>query len=78
VNISAPLCARLLQDHTDKALASRVAGIRADIAAHPLVPAVKYLVGRRAAESAWNRVLPPFQHLDAAACGSLDRIAQTL
>jgi len=77
-NISAPLCAQLLQDHTDAGLACRIAGIRADIAAHPLVPAVKYLVGRRANESVWNRVLPPFQHLNAAACGSLDRIAETL
>lgn len=78
VNISAPLCARLLQDPADEAVAGRVASIRADIAAHPLVPAVKYLVGQRAAESAWNRVLPPFQQLDDAACGSLDRIAETL
>lgn len=78
VNISASLCARLLQGDSADGLGDRIAGIRASIAAFPLVPAVKYLVGRRAHEDVWTRVLPPFQQLDAAACRSLDRVAEQI
>ena len=46
-----------------------------DIAARPLVPAVKYLVGKRARDGAWATVLPPFVPLDDAARRALDGIA---
>ena len=76
VNVSAPLCARPVAGDSTEGLARRIAALRADIAAHPLVPAVKYLVGKRARDDAWARVLPPFVPLDDAARRALDGIAE--
>lgn len=76
VNVSAPLCARLVAGDNAGDLAARIAALRADIAAHPLVPAVKYLVGKRAGDDAWARVLPPFTPLGDAARRTLDEIAE--
>lgn len=76
VNISAPLCATLVTRGDENGLAARIGKLRADIAAHPLVPAVKYLVGQRSRDTIWNRVLPPFVPLDDAARTALDIIAE--
>ena len=73
VNISAPLCARYLAA-PDTALAAHIGETRRQIAAHPLVPAVKYLVAKRSGDPAWQTVLPPFTQLGDAACAALDAI----
>ena len=76
VNISASLCATLVEKGDENGLAARIGKLRADIAAHPLVPAVKYLVGKRSADAAWNRVLPPFVPLGDVSRAALDSIAE--
>ena len=78
VNVSAPLCARLVADGDVGGLGAEIARLRAEIAAHPLVPAVKYLVGRQTGDTAWPRVLPPFVPLNNASREALDRIAASL
>ncbi len=75
VNISAPLCATLVERGDKNGLGARIGKLRADIAAHPLVPAVKYLVGRRSGDTTWSRVLPPFVPLGDASRAALDSIA---
>lgn len=78
VNFSAPLCARLVEKGDSDGLAARIAGIRADIAANPLVPSVKYLVGRRTGNDAWERVIPPFMKVSDPARRALDLITERL
>jgi 4-hydroxy-tetrahydrodipicolinate synthase len=79
VNVSAPLCAELVRSTGDvSALATRVAALRAAIAAHPLVPAVKHLVGRRSGDAIWSNVLPPFLPAAGGARQALDDIAASL
>lgn len=73
VNISAPLCARYLAA-PDDALAAEIAATRKTIAAHPLVPAVKYLVGKRSGDPVWQNVLPPFTPSDETARAALDAV----
>ncbi|MAU23191.1 MAG: dihydrodipicolinate synthase family protein [Martelella sp.] len=73
VNISAPLCAAYLAA-PGEALAARIAETRGKIAAHPLVPAVKYLVGKRSGDPVWENVLPPFTQADAPSRAALDAI----
>ncbi|UFM66996.1 dihydrodipicolinate synthase family protein (plasmid) [Paracoccus sp. MA] len=72
-NHTAPICARLWRGETG--LVPRLAELRAAISACPLIPAVKYLVARRAANPEWQNVLPPFTALGASAIASLDRLA---
>ena len=72
-NHTAPLCARLWRGET--LLAPQVAELRASISSCALIPAVKYLVARRTANSDWQNVLPPFTPLDASATALLDRLA---
>ena len=78
VNVSAPLCARLVAEGDTGGLGAEIAKLRSDIAAHPLVPAVKHLVGRRTGNADWTRVLPPFVPLNDASRAALDRIAASL
>lgn len=73
VNISAPLCARYMVA-PDDALAGAIAETRKAIAAHPLVPAVKYLVGKRSGDPVWRNVLPPFTLPDETARAALDAV----
>lgn len=78
VNISAPLCASLAESGDAGGLAARIARIRADISAHPLVPSVKYLVGRRTGDDVWERVMPPFVRIGETARQALDLITERL
>lgn len=78
VNISAPLCANLCGNGDAGGLGERIARIRADIAAHPLVPSVKYLVGRRTHDSAWERVMPPFVRVGEPARRALDLVTELI
>jgi len=77
VNVSAPVCAEYVAK-PDAALAERIAGLRSGISANPLVPAVKYLVGKRSGDKAWNRVLPPFAPIGDTHRRALDAIANQL
>ncbi|MCR8724996.1 dihydrodipicolinate synthase family protein [Frigidibacter sp. ROC022] len=72
VNLSAPLCGRLWAGETG--LADRIATIRGSVSAQPLIPAIKYLVGRRSGDPSWEEVLPPFTALTAQARAALDAI----
>ena len=77
VNLSAPLCGRLWAGEPD--LAHRIAAIRAAIAAQPLIPAVKYLIGQRCGDPRWREALPPLTPLTAEARDALEviRLAAT-
>ncbi|MFW8596421.1 hypothetical protein [Cribrihabitans neustonicus] len=44
------------------------------MAVHPLIPAVKYLTGRRCGDGQWNTVLPPFLPLPSDARRALESI----
>ncbi|MFV0492386.1 MAG: dihydrodipicolinate synthase family protein [Pseudorhodobacter sp.] len=75
VNASAPLCARFWSGkETSPGTAERIAGIRSDIAAQPLIPAVKHMVARRSGDPIWANVVPPFAPLTADGRAALDRI----
>lgn len=78
VNISAPLCARLVSEGDTGGIGQRIAALRTDISRQPLVPSVKYLVGRRTGNDVWTRVLPPFQALTETERRALDGIADGL
>ncbi len=68
VNITAPLCAPVWADRANpepKAV-QEIARQRNTIAGPYLVPAVKYLVGRRSQNAVWRSVLPPFRSLPDA------------
>jgi 4-hydroxy-tetrahydrodipicolinate synthase len=59
VNIE-PKCSQLLwRNQGDALMLDVVRGLRQDVSAHPLIPAVKYLVAKRTGEPLWRRVLPP-------------------
>lgn len=75
VNISIAQSVRAWRDRAspDDALMQDIAARRGAVAAHPLIPAVKYMVGRRLGDDLWNNVLPPFMPLDAAARATLDQ-----
>lgn len=77
VNLSAPLCGRVWTDrtHPDPAQLDRIGAIRTAISRHPLIPAVKYLVGKRLDQTAnWANVIPPFTSLTDEARDELDRL----
>jgi len=59
LNIDPRSSQRLWRDKENAELLEQVRGLRQAIAAHPLIPAVKHLVGKRTGNSVWNKVLPP-------------------
>ncbi|MBW3099050.1 dihydrodipicolinate synthase family protein [Pseudohoeflea coraliihabitans] len=76
VNQSAPLCAELWarRSQPDSALVEAVGAMRTAISSQPLIPSVKYLVGRRTGEESWSNVVPPFVALDDGVKAALDAI----
>jgi 4-hydroxy-tetrahydrodipicolinate synthase len=72
VNIDPYSSRQLWRDQDNGALLEKVRTLRQDIAAHPLIPAVKYLVGRRSGNPQWAKVLPP--NLDITEKTRLDRL----
>ncbi|UWQ57609.1 dihydrodipicolinate synthase family protein [Leisingera caerulea] len=78
-NISTPLCRALWDGRStpEPALAEAIATIRQTVAAQPLIPAVKYLTGRRSGDPGWDNVLPPFLPLPPDARRQLDSIEIT-
>ncbi|MBO6718508.1 MAG: dihydrodipicolinate synthase family protein [Rhizobiaceae bacterium] len=59
VNLTAPLAAGLWRNHNDETLASAVRAARRNIAAQPLIPAVKHLVAQLHGDLEFERLLPP-------------------
>ncbi len=59
VNIDPLSSQRLWRDQENVRLLDQVRSLRQAIAAHPLIPAVKHLVGKRTGNAVWNRVVPP-------------------
>lgn len=75
VNIDPRSSQQLWRDQENAALSEQVCGLRQAIAAHPLIPAVKYLVGKRTGNAGWGRVLPPqLEITDKARLESLDAL----
>lgn len=74
VNLTAPLAARLWRDPGNEALGAEVRAMRQAIAAHPMIPAVKYLLARLHGDGGFERVQPPHLPLDGAAKRALARI----
>lgn len=75
-NITAPLSQRLWQG--DLTLAPRVAQMRKEIAARPLIPAVRHLVARLHDQDLWRKPLPPFLPLDAVQAQGLEEALAAL
>ncbi|MDL2408542.1 dihydrodipicolinate synthase family protein [Rhizobium calliandrae] len=79
VNIDPQSSARLWKNQSDRATLDRVRHIRQAIAAHPLIPSVKYLVGKRTRNAIWNNLLPPnLKIAETERLDTLDAIAAEL
>ncbi|MBB3459126.1 4-hydroxy-tetrahydrodipicolinate synthase [Rhizobium sp. BK313] len=79
VNINPQSSARLWKNQSDPATLDEVRHLRQAIAAHPLIPAVKYLVGKRTGSAVWSNVLPPnLKITERARLEMLDAIAAEL
>ncbi|MDL2397880.1 dihydrodipicolinate synthase family protein [Rhizobium mayense] len=79
VNIDPQSSARLWKNRSDPATLDKVRHLRQAITAHPLIPAVKYLVGKRTGNAVWDNVLPPHLTItEAARLDTLDAIAAEL
>lgn len=75
VNIDPRSSQQLWRDQENAELLEQVRGLRQAISAHPLIPAVKHLVGNRAGNTVWNKVLPPQMPItDATRLESLDAL----
>lgn len=59
VNIDPSSSQHLWHDQENAGLLDHVRSLRQTIAANPLIPAVKHLVGKRTGNTVWNRVLLP-------------------
>ena len=64
-NITAPACARVwaAEGHATESDIATLKFRREKITQYPLIPAIKYLVGHRSGNKAWEHALPPFQPL---------------
>ena len=79
VNIEPHSSARLRKNMRDQPIFDRVRNLRQAIAAHPPIPAVRCLVGKRTGHAVWGNVLPPNLKLaEAARLDTLDAIAAEL
>ena len=75
VNIDPATSQRLWKNQSDAGLLESVRGLRQAISAHPLIPAVKYLVGKRTGNRLWGKVLPPnFEIAEKTKLDALDAI----
>lgn len=67
-NITAPLCGEVWEHriNPEPTTVDKIARQRATIAGPTLIPAIKYLVGKRSGDAAWRSVLPPLEALTDA------------
>ena len=56
-------------------LQHEIASMRDEVAAHPLIPAVRYLTALQQKDPTWEKPLPPLQPLGAAARQALQSLA---
>lgn len=73
-NITGSMAQELWKDQENGALAERVLKARLNIAAQPLIPAIKYLVGQIHGQTGFERVLPPMLPLTDQQKASLARL----
>ncbi|AYG63824.1 dihydrodipicolinate synthase family protein [Rhizobium jaguaris] len=79
VNIDPQSSARLWKNQGDSTTLDRVRHLRQAVAAHPLIPAVKYLVSKRTGNAIWGNVLPPNLKIsETERLDTLDAIAAEL
>ncbi len=64
VNVDPAPSARLWRDQHNPALSQQVTVLRETISGQPLIPSVKFLVGRRNRDTAWEQLVPPHLPLD--------------
>lgn len=76
VNVAPQLSAALWADQANASLRNEVKAAREAISAQPLIPAVKYLVGRIQGDAEFERTLPPLLALDAEQKRALSGIEQ--
>lgn len=76
VSVTAPLVAKFWRDRANAALLAEVSQARAAISSVPLIPSVKYLVGRLHGDSAYERLLPPHMPLTEAQKQAVSRFAK--
>lgn len=75
VNVAPALSAALWNDQANAKLLGEAKAAREAVSAQPLIPAVKYLVGRVHEDEAFERILPPHLELTAEQKAALPRIA---
>jgi 4-hydroxy-tetrahydrodipicolinate synthase len=79
VNVDPAASVALWKRQDDAGLREKVASLRQAVAAHPLVAAVKYLVGKRAGNPIWRNLATPNMAItDASAISHLDAIVAGL
>ncbi len=59
VNIEPGRSAELWRDQQNPVILQNVRALRETISSQPLIPSVKYLVGRRSSDPVWERLVPP-------------------
>ena len=79
-NQTGMLCAQLWakRQTPDAALVEKIGDLRTKISSTPLIPSVKYLVGKRSKQPEWARLLPPFVSLNDAQKADLNFLAEQL
>lgn len=73
-NLTGAMAQELWNDQGNADLAKRVLDARLAIAAQPLIPAVKYLVGKLHGQPGFERVLPPHLPLSDAQMAALEGV----
>ena len=78
VNVDPAAAQSLWRNQQDEALRGKVLALRQAVSARPLIPAVKYLAGRRSGHDTWLTVSPPLLPLTSKDKAALDPIHQGL
>ncbi|MDQ6929115.1 MAG: dihydrodipicolinate synthase family protein [Candidatus Eremiobacteraeota bacterium] len=63
------------QEPQTEPLQVEIASMRAEVVAHPLVPAVRYLTALQQKDATWEKPVPPLEPLDEAARRALQSLA---
>lgn len=64
VNIEPAYSAQLWRDQQNPAILKQVTSLRQTISSQPLIPSVKFLVGRRTGDPGWEQLVPPHVPLE--------------
>jgi 4-hydroxy-tetrahydrodipicolinate synthase len=79
-NLTAPLCAQIwaARSAPPADLVAQITAQRGAISSQPLIPAIKYLVGRQRGDARWAKVVPPFAPLTETQQAALNSIPDLL